>query len=96
MSQESVAKALGVHRDTFAKIEQGINDITWNRIVRLASLFQITVEELIAFPIPEENLFKEDRFAQLVLKYTEVQLENQALKQHVKELEQRLKVDPNK
>ncbi len=47
LSQEEVAKILGVNRTAVAKWETGANSPRTDRLVELAKLFRCTVDELL-------------------------------------------------
>lgn len=52
-SQEDVAKQLDISIPAFSKIETGITDINLSRLEQIASLFNLSVVELLTFNDPE-------------------------------------------
>jgi transcriptional regulator with XRE-family HTH domain len=48
-SQEDVAKRLDISIPAFSKIETGITDINLSRLEQIASLFELTVVQLLTF-----------------------------------------------
>lgn len=52
LSQQQVAQALGIDRSAYTYFENGVTDIKMDRLIRLARLFGVGVDELL----PEEWL----------------------------------------
>jgi transcriptional regulator with XRE-family HTH domain len=58
LSQEQVAKAIGVSRPTYTAIEAGKQTLDIEEVQKLASLFGIGVEELLSGNIPDIAKYK--------------------------------------
>lgn len=58
LSQEQVAKAIGVSRPTYTAIEAGKQDISLDEAKKLATLFGIGVDELLSGAIPNIEKYK--------------------------------------
>ncbi len=69
LSQEQVAKAIGVSRPTYTAIEVGKQKLDTDEAQKLASLFGITVDELLSGNIP--NIAK---YKQMLLLYLRMNL----------------------
>src|ERR1700728_2326820 len=54
-SQEDVANRLGISIPAFSKIETGITDINLSRLEQVASLFEMSVVQLLTFRDTEED-----------------------------------------
>jgi transcriptional regulator with XRE-family HTH domain len=54
-SQEDVAKRLDISIPAFSKIETGITDINLSRLEQIASLFDMSVVQLLTFNDTEEE-----------------------------------------
>jgi DNA-binding XRE family transcriptional regulator len=57
-SQEQVAKVIGVSRPTYTAIESGKQELSLEEAKKLASLFSISVDELLAGSIPNIQKYK--------------------------------------
>jgi DNA-binding XRE family transcriptional regulator len=64
LSQEQVAKAIGVSRPTYTSIESGKQELSLDEAKKLATLFSIGVDELLSGTIP--NILK---YKQMILTY---------------------------
>jgi DNA-binding XRE family transcriptional regulator len=69
LSQEQVAKAIGVSRPTYSAIEAGKQMLNTDEAQKLASLFRITVDELLSGNIPDIAKYK-----QMILTYLRMNL----------------------
>lgn len=69
LSQEQVAKAIGVSRPTYSAIEAGKQMLNTDEAQKLASLFSITVDELLSGNIPDIAKYK-----QMILTYLRMNL----------------------
>ena len=49
LTQEAVASALAISRQKLARIEKGENDISYDTILKLASVFDINAREITEF-----------------------------------------------
>ncbi len=58
LSQEQVAQAIGVSRPTYSAIEVGKQKLNTDEVQKLASLFGITVDELLSGHIPDIAKYK--------------------------------------
>ena len=54
-SQEDVAKRLDISIPAFSKIETGITDINLSRLEQIATLFEMTVVQLLTFTDSEHD-----------------------------------------
>jgi transcriptional regulator with XRE-family HTH domain len=54
-SQEDVAKRLDISIPAFSKIETGITDINLSRLEQIATLFEMTVVQLLTFSDSEQD-----------------------------------------
>ena len=45
-SQEQVAEKIGISRQKYARIENGINSVTLEILVKLANVFDVTVKDI--------------------------------------------------
>ena len=45
-SQEQVAERIGISRQKYARIENGINSVTLEILVKLAEVFDVTVKDI--------------------------------------------------
>lgn len=54
-SQEDVAKRLDISIPAFSKIETGITDINLSRLEQIATLFDMTVVQLLTFNETEQD-----------------------------------------
>jgi len=54
-SQEDVAKRLDISIPAFSKIETGITDINLSRLEQIATLFEMTVVQLLTFNDTEQD-----------------------------------------
>ncbi|MBS1525130.1 MAG: helix-turn-helix transcriptional regulator [Bacteroidetes bacterium] len=54
-SQEDVAKKLDISIPAFSKIETGITDINLSRLEQIATLFEMTVVQLLTFSDAEQD-----------------------------------------
>ncbi len=59
LSQEQVATAIGVSRPTYSAIEAGKQMLNTDEVQKLASLFGITVDELLSGHIPDLAKYKQ-------------------------------------
>src|SRR5262245_29793004 len=57
LTQAQMAKLAGVPRATWANLESGVANPTLAVLDRVASAFQVTLEELIASPRAEAHLY---------------------------------------
>jgi transcriptional regulator with XRE-family HTH domain len=48
-SQDSIADVLGINQSSYAKIERGETELTLSRLQRIASLFNLSVIELLTY-----------------------------------------------
>ena len=55
-SQEDVAKRLDISIPAFSKIETGITDINLSRLEQIATLFDMTVVQLLTFNESEQDV----------------------------------------
>ena len=55
-SQEDVAKRLDISIPAFSKIETGITDINLSRLEQIATLFEMSVVQLLTFSDSEQDL----------------------------------------
>ena len=58
ISQEQVAKAIGVSRPTYTAIESGKQELSLEEAKKLANLFSIGVDELLSGAIPNMQKYK--------------------------------------
>ncbi|EQC71883.1 hypothetical protein HSISS2_1952 [Streptococcus sp. HSISS2] len=54
-SQEQVAERIGISRQKYARIENGINSVTLEILVKLAEVFDVTVKDITKV-LDQENL----------------------------------------
>lgn len=69
LSQEQVASAVGVSRPTYSAIEAGTQKLNTDEVQKLASLFSISVDDLISGRIPDIAKYK-----QMILTYLRMNL----------------------
>lgn len=69
LSQEQVATAIGVSRPTYSAIEAGTQKLDTDEVQKLANLYAVTVDDLLAGHIP--NIAK---YKQMILAYLRMNL----------------------
>lgn len=65
LSQEQIAKAIGVSRPTYTSIEAGKQELSLDEAKKLATLFAIGVDELLSGAIPDIQKYKHMMLAYL-------------------------------
>jgi len=56
MTQEYIAKELGISRPTYLQVERGERELTVSEATRLAALFDMTLDELLSGKEPERSV----------------------------------------
>lgn len=61
LSQEHVAEGLGISQSSYGKLERGTTRVTWDKLVRIATILHTTPWEIVnfnksrPFPLSETN-----------------------------------------
>ncbi|RYY37163.1 MAG: XRE family transcriptional regulator [Sphingobacteriaceae bacterium] len=91
-SQEDVAKKLDISIPAFSKIETGITDINLSRLEQIATLFEMSVVQLLTFNDTEEEQKFANELETIHKKLTERETEVIDLQKKVIELFEELRV----
>ncbi|GAA4311671.1 hypothetical protein GCM10023149_06760 [Mucilaginibacter gynuensis] len=91
-SQEDVAKKLDISIPAFSKIETGITDINLSRLEQIATLFEMSVVQLLTFNNTEEEQKFVNELETIHKKLTERETEVIDLQKKVIELFEELRV----
>jgi transcriptional regulator with XRE-family HTH domain len=91
-SQEDVAKKLDISIPAFSKIETGITDINLSRLEQIASLFEMSVVQLLTFNDNDDEQKFASELETIHKKLTEREAEVIDLQKKVIELFEELRV----
>jgi transcriptional regulator with XRE-family HTH domain len=58
VTQETISVALGMAQGNYSRMERGSYELTINQLADIASYFQISVEDLVKYDLPNESLIE--------------------------------------
>lgn len=90
-SQGDVAKKLDISVPAFSKIETGVTDINLSRLEQIATIFNISVVDLLTSQTPEQNIVRSDELKEAKSKVEDYASQILTLQQQVISLHEELR-----